>query len=298
MGPGTAAPRLQAEVVTTEDGFILPLRKWGDDENVEAIIIALHGFNDYSKAFTQPAQWWRTRGIITYAYDQRGFGETEQRGVWAGSARMIADLALLIKLVRASNPGIPIYLLGESMGGGLVMAALAEDGFPPVDGAILSAPAVWGWESLNIFYKIVLWTAAHTFPSNTVTGEGLKIQASDNIPMLIDLGRDPLFIKKTRIDAIYGLVDMMDRAADAAADVSVPLLMLYGAKDEVIPKAPVEAVAARLGGKATIALYDQGWHMLLRDLQAKIVWQDILSWIKKREIPSGSTVRALPLFRL
>ena len=298
INPDNRQARLDAQSVITADGFILPVRKWAAEGTPDAIVIALHGFNDYSNAFAFPGSWWRQKGITTIAYDQRGFGETEQRGIWPGSDRLIKDLALLIRQVRDQNRGIPIYLLGESMGGSVVMAALASKEFPAVDGAILSAPAVWGSQSLNIFYKIVLWMAAHTFPATTVTVNGLDVQASDNISMLRNLGRDPLFIKETRIDTVYGVVDIMDRADDAAVDISVPLLMLYGARDEIIPKTSVEAVAARLGHNTTFVLYEDGWHLLLRDLQAKTVWQDILFWIKQRKIPSGSTIKALPFFKL
>ena len=41
---------------------------------VKAVILALHGFNDYSNAFAMPARLWAERGIASYAYDQRGFG--------------------------------------------------------------------------------------------------------------------------------------------------------------------------------------------------------------------------------
>src|SRR3546814_13687678 len=56
-----------------------------------AIILALHGFNDYSRSFEAPAAYWADRGIATYAYDQRGFGQTPHRGLWPGAARLIAD---------------------------------------------------------------------------------------------------------------------------------------------------------------------------------------------------------------
>ncbi|WP_169569043.1 alpha/beta hydrolase [Sneathiella limimaris] len=287
---------LQEAQFQAPDGVDLPLKTWKSLDPEKAIVIAVHGFNDYRNGFAFPASWWMQRGITTIAYDQRSFGESENVGVWPGTEQLLNDLSQIVSLVRQKNPDSPIYLLGESMGGAVVMTAVTQPGFPAVDGIILSAPAVWGWKSLNPFYRTSLWAAAHLFPSWTASGSGLGIQASDNISVLRNLGRDPLFIKETRIDAVYGLVGLMDRAYDSAENLKLPLLVLYGANDEIIPKSPVEDVVARLPKSADVVLYEDGWHLLMRDLQAEVVWNDIESWIKTRSIPSGNEVNQLPLF--
>jgi len=296
-GTNPTDPVIDAGHFLAEDGYKMPVKTWEALDDEKAVIIAIHGLNDYSNAFAYPASWWMQQGITTYAYDQRGFGETEQFGVWPGEDRMIDDLILFIELIKKAHPETPVYILGESMGGGVVMAAAIEDDFPKVDGIMLSAPGVWGWDNLNIFYSAALWVTAHLFPEQQLSGKGLGIQASDNISMLRNLGRDPLFIKKTRVSVIYGTVNMMDRAFDSAEKQTPPLLLLYGAKDEVIPKDPVEEVALRLPSKADMVLYPEGWHLLMRDLQAPVVWKDIHDWIVKREIPSGNRVEELPLFK-
>src|SRR5215510_6197681 len=83
------APRLQ-EIGPPID---LPLRVWEPwDRPAEAVILALHGFNDYSKGFASPGKGMARRGFIFYAFDQRGFGQTPQRGIWAGEKQMADDL--------------------------------------------------------------------------------------------------------------------------------------------------------------------------------------------------------------
>jgi len=54
---------------------------------VKAVILALHGFNDYANAFDGPGEIWAKEGIVTYAYDQRGFGAAPERGLWPGHWR-------------------------------------------------------------------------------------------------------------------------------------------------------------------------------------------------------------------
>lgn len=280
-----------------DDGERLPLRVWPAAGPPRAVIIALHGFNDYSIAFDAPAAWWADQGVTTYAYDQRGFGKTAHRGLWPGTARMVADLRIVTEMVTRRHRGAPIYLVGESMGGAVALTALAEAPLA-VDGVVLSAPAVWGRSTMSPLYSATLWLAAHTFPANRLTGRGLKRRASDNDEALRQLSRDPLVIKETRIDAIYGLVDLMDEAMASAARFDTPALMLYGARDEIVPKEAIETMLARHRGPRRMVLYPDGWHLLLRDLQAAVVWRDILAWIDdpSQRLPSGFERKSLPLF--
>jgi alpha-beta hydrolase superfamily lysophospholipase len=282
----------------TEDGAKLPLRRWLPKIEPQATLIALHGFNDYSRFFQKPGEYFSSQGIACFAYDQRGFGAAPQRGMWAGGTAYTHDLHVLVNLVRQRYPERPVYLLGESMGGAVVITAMNETDMPPVDGIILAAPAVWARETMPWYQTGLLWTLAHTMPWLTLTGEGVEVHPSDNIEMLRALGRDPLVIKETRVDAIYGLADLMDAAFDGATSLRGNTLMLYGEKDDIIPKEPTYAflkqfLAAGVEDK-TVAFYPQGYHMLLRDLQAPKLWQDIAAWIGARapKLPSGADDRA------
>ena len=177
----------------TRDGTKLGLQHW-DAATPKAVIVGLHGMNDYSNAFAMPAPWWASQGISTYAYDQRGFGRSPQRGIWPGSNLMRRDLGDFVDVVRMRFPGVPVFVMGESMGGALAMTAFASDMPPRADGLILIAPAVWGRENMPFTYRLVLWTSAHTLRGASFSGSNLRIMASDNIEMLRANGRDPLFI--------------------------------------------------------------------------------------------------------
>jgi alpha-beta hydrolase superfamily lysophospholipase len=296
--PRATVPHFTAHAIVAGDGAVLPLRVWRPEGEITAVVLALHGFNDYSNAFDGPATQWAKHGVITYAYDQRGFGKAPLRGRWAGAWRLDDDAAMASRLLRARYPGVPLYLLGESMGGAVaITAATGAAGAPrPLcDGVILVAPAVWGRDTMNIFERVGLWTADALFPGLTLTGRGLHIQASDNIPMLRALGRDPLVIKATRVDTIYGLVNLMDMALAAAPRLKEPMLLLYGQRDEIIPAAPVRLFIEHLppappGVDRRVAWYGNGYHMLLRDLEAPMVARDVESWIADREapLPSGA----------
>ncbi len=277
------------------DGARLPLRSWLPDGDPVAIILALHGFNDYSNAFNGFGGWAASRGVAVHAYDQRGFGDAPGRGYWHEDAALTGDAEAALRLLKTRYPGKPLYLLGMSMGGAIAMLALdTTEAAEIADGAILVAPAVWGTSTQSWWQRTGLWLFAHTVPYLTPTGRGLGIHASDNIEMLRALGRDEKVIKRTRIDAVYGVVQMMDRALAASPRLREPALVLYGARDEVIPAGPtkrmLDALPRRDGGSQRVAIYPKGCHMLLRDLQAEVVWRDIVAWTRDRAaaLPSGA----------
>jgi acylglycerol lipase len=295
-------PRFVRKSFVTADGQVLPLREWlppGDNGRgqVKAVILALHGFNDYSNAFEGPGEAWAESGIATYAYDQRGFGGAPERGFWPGRAALAADVATAARILRRRYPGVPLYLLGDSMGGAVALVAMTgESGapVPDVDGLILTAPAVWGRSTMDLLPRVALWAGVRLMPGLTLTGRGLKKKPSDNIAMLRALSRDPLVIKETRVDTIYGLVDLMDAALDAAPFLQAPLLVMYGAKDEIVPKTPIRRFVGSLPPeclrRSRLAWYEDGYHMLLRDLEGPIVTADVASWVlaPSAPLPSGA----------
>ena len=304
-----ATPRVQVTSDTTQvpvltpahaimaDGYRLPLSVWQPAGEPQAIVLGLHGFNDYRQAFAAPAEFMAANGVMTYAYDQRGFGETDQRGIWPGADVLQRDADTMVQLLCEHYPGIPLYLLGESMGGAVVMDMLQDEETACLDGVILVAPAVWGWKTMPVWQRSALWLAAHTAPGSTLTGEGLEITPSDNMEMLRALGRDPLVIKATRIDAVFGLTNLMDSALLSSQQLTLPTLILYGENDDIIPPHSVCEMMKGLPDPQAahwrMVLYPEGYHMLTRDLQADMVLQDMVLWVHDPSVsllPSGLEV--------
>ena len=87
-----SGPRLEDDIFVSFDGSRLGLQRWMPVGEPEAVIVGLHGFNDYSNAFHLAGPVWAGQGVTTYAYDQRGFGRSPQRGVWAQEDVLIEDL--------------------------------------------------------------------------------------------------------------------------------------------------------------------------------------------------------------
>lgn len=285
-----AIPAITATDFISFDGKHLPLRRWLPQGQTHSLMIAVHGFNDYSYFINDAANYFSQQGIAVYAYDQRGFGAAPHTGRWAGKQSMSQDLRTLIKLMQRRFPDKKLFLLGESMGAAVVLESLANHNIN-IDGVLLSAPAVWGWSSMPFWQRWGLKMAAISMPSMTFTGQSLHITASDNHAMLVAFSADPLVIKATRVDTVYGLVNLMQAGYEAVDKLQLPTLILYGEKDEVIPKKPILDTFGTLTKRSEtqrLQLYKNGYHMLLRDLQAEVVWRDIIAWMQHQnnQLPS------------
>jgi alpha-beta hydrolase superfamily lysophospholipase len=291
---GFAGPRLEAHAFVSFDGRRLGLNRWDAEGGAPpwAVIVGVHGMNDYANAFHLAGPWWAAHGITTLAYDQRGFGRSPERGVWAPAALTTEDLRTIVALARRQWPGAIIAVAGESLGGAVAMEAFASDRPPAADRLILLAPAVWGWSSQPVGYRMALWLAARLAPRKVFTPPSFvtnRIWASDNHEELYAMGRDPLMIWGARSDALYGLVDTMQQAQDDAHLLGgVPTLYMFGAHDEIIPESATQAAVRLLPPNVRTALYPDGWHLLLRDLHAQVVWADALAFIHDPAAPLPS----------
>jgi alpha-beta hydrolase superfamily lysophospholipase len=290
---GFQGPHMERDAVVSFDGARLGLSTWEARGEPWAVVVALHGMNDYANAFHLAAPWWAEQGVTTYAYDQRGFGRSPGRGVWAGDELMVEDLRTVAALARRQHPNAILVVMGESMGGAVAAEAFASDRPPTADRLVLLSPAVWGWKSQPLPNRTALWLAANFTASKVYEPPRWltsKITPTDNREELIAMGRDPLMIWGARSDTIYGLVELMDRGSKTVGAADVPTIYLYGAHDQIIPKKAAFKAAKGLKPTDRSAYYAQGHHLLTRDRQGPVVWRDILSFIRdpRAPLPSGA----------
>ncbi len=149
---------------------------------------------------------------------------------------------------------------------------------------------------MNVFMRGSLWLANRMVPGMTLTGGGIvKVTASDNHAALVRLSTDPLTIHGTRVDAIEGLVDLMDQAAAAAPAFRARALFLDGGHDDLVPARATAATWRALPqGNAVLAFYPNSYHLMLRDKDRAAPIGDILAWMQAptQPLPSGADERA------
>ena len=298
--PGTplALHPVPDEVFTLPDGTRLPASVWlpAAGRPPVAVILALHGFNDSRDQWNIPAPVFANAGIAVYAPDQRGFGDSAARGTWPGTDALVDDADAMARDLRRRYPATPLYVMGESMGGAIALDLAARPNGPPVTGTIMLSPAVWGRPEQGFVLASALAVANGVAPGHRITASEVpvRVHASDNREALVALARDPLTIRSTQVAVLKGLVDLMDSAQAAAPSVHGRTLIAYGAHDELVPASAMAVAWAHLPPDTRRAVYPNGYHLLMRDLDRQAPIEDVIAWITHPDalLPSGADIAA------
>jgi len=166
-----------------------------------------------------------------------------------------------------------------------------------VDGGALIAPAVWGFETMPWYQRLGLWLGVRLFPSLSFTSRAtrqLGIEPTDDPEIKAQLARDPLILRRARVDTLHGLSVAMDRALASAEELPGPALILYGGKDDIIPSEAICTLLERLpeDDAMRFAFYPEGYHMLTRYTKRAQTEADIAAWLSDTaaRLPSGHAV--------
>lgn len=291
-------PRAIDGAFVMADGAILPYREWLPSGTPKTVVLALHGINDSADAWEAPSRHFVDAGIAVIAPDQRGFGAASGQGQWHGTNTMVGDAMAMVTTIRARFPNARLILGGESMGAAILMVLAARHKRLPVDGYVLSAPAVWGRREMAAAYRLSLWWAHKTVPWLKLSADRLGIKPSDNQAALRQMRHPTLKRPSASVRALKGLADLMDAALETAGARRAPTLFLYGGKDQLVPKRAMAACwskeRAACSGNQSFAFYPDGYHLLHRDLAGGIVTRDVVHWLTNpaAPLPSGADQRA------
>jgi alpha-beta hydrolase superfamily lysophospholipase len=260
-----------------------------------AVLVIVHGLKDHSTRYGPLAVQLSKRGISTYAFDLRGHGRSEGDRVWVEKFDdYLDDLDAFLKIVRAAEPGKPIFLMGHSMGGAIVTLDVL-DRHPDVAGLILSAPAI----QLDVS---ALKSGPARFLGSAVPTLAL-MSLDDDL-----FSRDPASVKAMHEDplvyddngparTIRELFRAMDRIDEKAEQLVCPLLVLHGTADQITDPRGSEALVKRAGSKdKTLELYEGFYHDLLHEpaKDRKRVAADIEAWLVAR-LPAPRARAVQPL---
>lgn len=275
IDPGGPAPEVGRSASALDPAETLAMQTWAAEGPTRAVILALHGFGDAGElTYSDAATYWASRGITVYAPDQRGFGANTSRKRWPGADVLADDATAMAAALRARYPGLPVLVVGHSMGGGVALAAAGEG--MDADALVLAGPAIAGGDALNPALRATGWVAAAVLPERRWTGDGIvEIQPSDNLEAVRRVTSDPRHFGNPSSRELYGLVRVMDRAAAAAPLTEMPTLVLMGAQDAVLQPERVRRVYDTIPSGVSFIVYPDGWHWLFRDRQAERVWRDV-----------------------
>lgn len=274
------AGRVRYGAFRASDGADVPYRLWLADKPRGAILL-LHGCCDYSGAFDDIAPQLVKRGFSCLAYDQRGFGATASRGQWSGQQRFIDDVAEAVAYFRSRLAApLPLFIIGESMGGSVAVHAAAARSDLDLKGIVLVAPGALASAMRNRFYHWLMTALGVLAGKSELVVE--RNTANELAPAAaIRLLGDPMVMQSIRADLLSGVIAMGYSAVDAARSVTVPSLTMMAGKDDLLRAACVRQLHENLGGEKDWIALKNGPHLLLHWEHGAVVRRLARRWIER-----------------
>ena len=233
-------------------------------EPIGTLVIA-HGIGEHSGRYDHVGRYYADRGIAVYALDHQGHGRSGGvTGTVESFADFLDDVESLLEFARREQAGLPLVLLGHSMGGLIVTAYLLEKSLHP-DFAILSGPAI----------------VPLLDPNNRTIDPTRLSRAPEVWKQYLE---DPLVLKERVREDIYPkLIEGVSLLPGRAVELELPLLLIHGADDQLCSaEGAKQYVESSSSDDVTVHIYEEGRHEMLNEINRDEVLADIWSWIEPR----------------
>jgi alpha-beta hydrolase superfamily lysophospholipase len=260
-------------------GVSLFRQVWRPVGAVRAVLINIHGLGDHSGLYPTLVEYCRSRGITVHAMDLRGNGRSGgQRAYIERWEEFREDLRRFVGLVREEEADRPLFLLGNSLGGLIVLeyALLHPDG---LRGVIAASPPLGrlGVPAPLLMLGRVLSRVWPRFSIRT----GLDLSGLARNPEVVQtVLADPLFHRVGTARLSTEVVAAIARVQAAAPGFPLPLLVLHGSDDRMVPPEGSREFVARVGHPDhELREYAGAFHVLFADLDHERVLTDVERWI-------------------
>jgi alpha-beta hydrolase superfamily lysophospholipase len=268
---------------TASDGDNLAVQDWYLPEGVRqrGTVLVVHGLGEHAGRYDTLARILNGWGFTVRSYDQYGHGESDgPRGALPHPGRLLDDLADLVESARVRNPGLPLVLLGHSMGG-LVAASFVARTLQAVDLLVLSSPALA--TRLTPLQKLLMAVVPRVAPNLTV-GNGLDPQYLSHDKRVVQT-----YLNDPRVhDRVSGRLARFIAEEGAlvrsrAGSWKVPTLLMYAGDDRMVDPAGSEAFAAAAPPSVVTARrFDGLYHEIFNEAEAQPVYECLRQWLAAR----------------
>jgi alpha-beta hydrolase superfamily lysophospholipase len=253
-----------------------------------AVLVNLHGLGDHSNLYPSIAAHFPVRGIAVYAYDMRGNGRSPgQRAYLRDWGEYRGDLRAFVDRVREWEGQVPIFLLGHSLGG-LVVLDFALHHPEGIAGVIAAAPAL-GEVGVPSYLMALGRIMSRIWPRFSLeVGMDLSGLARD-AAVIQNVLADPLFHRRGTARLSTEVIQAIARVQSRADELSVPLLMLHGSADRmVLPEGSRDFFRKVRSADREFQEYPGAYHALFADVNQREVLEDVGRWLEVR-IPREPT---------
>ena len=267
----------ERSIWTAPDGTELGQGIWRPDGTPRARLALIHGYAEHGGRYGRFGGAAVRRGFAVHALDLRGHGRSPgRRGDLGSVERTVGDVAAYVKQLPETA-----FLFGHSAGG--AAAACAAAGFPDLPGLVLSAPYLRNAEPVPAWLRGVARLLATVAPRMPV--RSLDTEALSRIPDEVSAYRNDPLVYTGPVRAKTGtlLLDMGERALEAAPRIAAPVLVMHGGDDRVADPEASRELAQRIGrDDVRVEIVAGGYHELLNDLERDRVTSSMLDWLEER----------------
>ncbi len=256
---------------TSVTGNEIIVWRWGNSDARFAVVIA-HGYGEHARRYDHVAQRLIDEGAVVYAPDHFGHGRSGGARVTVGTFDDFArDLAAVIGDVAEAHAGLPLVLIGHSMGGAIATRFVQLGGADRIDALVLSGPYIGGNPDLQALAFVDpipdVPIDPATLSRDPATGDAYSAD---------ELVYHGPFLKETLL-AIGKALD--DIASGPGAEV--PAIWLHGGDDTIAPYVHAEAVARRVIGADGVHIrYDGARHEIFNEINREEVLDDVIVFLR------------------
>ena len=286
------------------------VNQWLPEGKPKAIVLLAHGMAEHSGRYARLGAALCAAGFGLYAHDQRGHGKTAERGTLGhyadndGWCAVVSDVASLNQHIGQAQPGVPIFLLGHSMGSYIAQAYLLHHS-ASLHGAILSASnfqpvALYRSASLIARFErwrqgpkgrsaLIEWLSFGSFNKAFKPNRTAYDWLSRDPAQVDAYAHDPLCgfrcTNQLWIDLLGGLQQISKASNLAQIDPALPLLVMGGACDPVSEGKRLEVLANALRNAGNrnvqLTIYPQARHELFNEIHRDEVTADVIAWLNQ-----------------
>jgi alpha-beta hydrolase superfamily lysophospholipase len=261
------------------------LRAWpargGTGAELRGAVVLVHGYAEHSGRYDGVARALTEQGLTVYAYDQRGHGRSGgPTALPRAFDEYVADLHAVVRHARSEHPAVPLFLMGHSMGGAVILLYVLEHGAAPA-GLVLSSPMI-RLPTPRLLQRAAepLGRLAPALPTAPPDPSAI----SRDPAVVEDVTNDPLCYSgfvKARTGAAMGRAT---RRLDAQMHrLALPFFVFHGTADRLTEPAGSRALARRARSTdKTLRLYDGFYHESFRDPGGERILTDVADWLGER----------------
>jgi acylglycerol lipase len=250
-------------------------------ENMKAGIILVHGIGEHIQRYSHWIQKFNEKGFGIVGVDLPGHGKSDgKRGRLNSYSLTDEMLDFLIAEFKKTFPGIPVFIYGHSLGGGIALQYILQKN-PEIKGAVITSP----WLRLSFeptrFQLILAGIMKRVYPSliqptglviNHISHDQNVIEAYISDPMIHDKISAGLFNSASSAGK-YSLLH--------ADDLKIPILLMHGSDDQISSPQGSRDFASKTK-MAELKIWDGGYHELQNETFKDDVFSYIEKWIEKQ----------------